>query len=77
MFTDTEVALSMRYTAEVNQVTREAQAIVDRQDREIVRLRRQLAVAMADNERLLREKGQRALADLEAFRAARRQHQAH
>lgn len=72
MFTDTEVALSMRYNAEVTQVTRQAQSIVDRQDREIAKLRRALSAALTDNEILRREKGQRAIADMEAFRAARK-----
>ena len=72
MFTDTEVALSMRFSREVDQVTRQAQSIVDRQDREIARLRRALSAALAENEILRREKGQRAIADMEAFRAARK-----
>lgn len=69
---DTEFGLMLRHKRELHNFASEAQAVVDRQDREIVRLRKQLSASLTDNENLRREKGQRALAELAAIRALKK-----
>lgn len=72
MFTETEIALGMRYTREVDELSRDAQRLIDSKNAEIARLRRQLSAALADNEALRRERAENVIADMHAFRAARK-----
>jgi len=77
MFTDNEIGLMMRHSRELNSFANDAQALVDRQDREIARLRRQLSAAQTDAAELRREKGRRAIDELLAIRALKKRRAAH
>lgn len=77
MFTDTEVGLIMRHNREMSSFTADAQRLVDRQDREIAKLRRQLSAAQTDAAELRREKGARAIDELLAIRALKKRRAAH
>lgn len=50
MFSDEVIGLSMRYDAELRENTRNAQLVVDQQDRRIIALQRKLAAAYAELE---------------------------
>jgi len=73
MFTDTEIALSMRNRADLRAVTGHAQGIIDSQHAEVVVLQRQLAAVRRQNGDLILERG-RDRNELIAARIAARQH---
>lgn len=66
MFSDELIGLDIAHRRELRQYGQHAQALVDDMDRDIVRLRRQLAAARGANADLLLERGRRNNARLMA-----------
>ena len=71
MFTDTEILTVLACDREVTAVTAQAQAIIDRQARQLSGLQRQLTHARATAAALKADRGREAIEELLAIRALR------
>ena len=71
MFTDTEILTVLACDREVAGVTAQAQAIIDRQARQLAAMQRQLAQARTANAALRADRGREGIEELLAIRALR------
>lgn len=71
MFTDTEILTVLACDREVAAVTTQAQAIIDRQARQLAAMQRQLTHARAANTALRADRGREGIEELLAIRALR------
>lgn len=74
MFTDTEIGLTLAHDAEVREIVRGAQGLIDSKNAQIAALQARLAAANATSADLIRERGIRNNEVLAARIAARRRH---